>query len=107
MAALRRFAWRGQSTFKVRTIRKILLPDILCGPVSPLFYAAHGLLAWFRGRPVEQMKVDRVYLARKLESGGVLARHADHADVHRRIYAHFAYSCRYLRRRTRQQAKTL
>ena len=89
----------------MRTVRKILLPDILCWPVSPLFYAADGLLAWWA---VEQMKVDRVYLARKrwnpveCSLGTPIMQTCIDA-----LMTHFSYSCRYLRRRTRQQAKTL
>jgi hypothetical protein len=48
----------------MRTVRKLLLWGCLALAGVTLFaYALDDLWARFRGRPVEQMKVDRVYRA--------------------------------------------
>jgi len=93
----------------VRTVSKILLWGCLAFVVLTAFaYAADDLWARFRGRPVEQMKVDRVYLAmnhwNQVENSLGTPIMQTCVDA---LMPHFGYvPCWYLRRNTLQQVKT-
>ena len=93
----------------MRTISKILLRGCLALVVlTALIYSVDDLWARFRGRPVEQMKVDRVYLAMnhwnqvEYSLGTPIMQTCVDA-----LMPHFGYvPCWYLRRNTLQQVKT-
>ncbi len=93
----------------MRTISKILLRGCLALVVLTAFiYSVDDLWARFRGRPVEQMKVDRVYLAMnhwnqvEYSLGTPIMQTCVDA-----LMPHFGYvPCWYLRRNTLQQVKT-
>ena len=93
----------------MRTISKILLRGCLALVVlTALIYSVDDLWARFRERPVEQMKVDRVYLAMnhwnqvEYSLGTPIMQTCVDA-----LMPHFGYvPCWYLRRNTLQQVKT-
>jgi len=93
----------------MRTVSKILLGGCLAFVVLTAFiYGVDDLWARFRGRPVEQMKVDRVYLAMnhwnqvEYSLGTPIMQTCVDA-----LMPHFGYvPCWYLRRNTLQQVKT-
>ncbi len=93
----------------MRTVSKILLWGCLAFVVLTAFtYAADDLWARFRGRPVEQMKVDRVYLAmnhwNQVEYSLGTPIKQTCVDA---LMPHFGYvPCWYLRRNTLQQVRT-
>jgi outer membrane protein assembly factor BamE (lipoprotein component of BamABCDE complex) len=93
----------------MRTVRKTLLRGgvALLG-IAACAYATDDLWARFRGRPVEQMKVDRVYLAMnhwnqvEYSLGTPIMQTCVDA-----LMPHFGVvPCWYLRRHTLQQVKT-
>jgi len=93
----------------VRTVSKILLWGCLAFVVlTVLSYGVDDLWARVRGRPLEQMKVDRVYLAMnhwnqvEYSLGTPIMQTCVDA-----LMPHFGYvPCWYLRRNTLQQVKT-
>ena len=93
----------------LRTIRKILL--WVCATmlaIVALTYAADGVYVQVRGRPTEQMRVDRVYTAmnRYNEVEYSIGTPISQTCVDA-LMPHFGYvPCWYLRRHTLQQVKT-
>lgn len=93
----------------MRTVWKGLLWGCLLSVGLAAFtYVVDDLWARFRGRPVEQMKVDRVYLAMnhwnqvEYSLGTPITQTCVDA-----LMPHFGYvPCWYLRRHTLQQVKT-
>jgi len=92
----------------MRTIRRILLRvcvAVLC--IAALAYLADDLWARFRGRPTEQMKVDRYYAMinrwneTEYSTGTPIVQTCVDA-----MLPHFGYvPCWYLRQHTLQQVK--
>jgi len=93
----------------MRTVWKILLWGCLGAMgLSAVVYAADDLWVRFRGRPVEQMRVDRVYTAlnRWNEVEYSLGTPVTQTCIDA-LAPHFGYApCWYLRRHTLQQVKT-
>ncbi len=93
----------------MRSARKLLVRSVLVLlGLAAFAYAADDLWARYRGRPVEQMKVDRVYLAKNRwnEVEYSLGTPVMQTCVDA-LMPHFGYSpCWYLRRRTLQNIKT-
>ncbi|HLJ48553.1 MAG TPA: hypothetical protein VKU01_21205 [Bryobacteraceae bacterium] len=93
----------------MRTFRRALLRVLLVlTGVAAFAYAADDAWARYRGRPVEQMKVDRVYLAmnRWNEVEYSLGTPVTQTCIDA-LMPHFGYApCWYLRKHTLQQIKT-